>query len=167
MVCIFYAFKSTSCCQEKPAEQVHLAMCPETPSLLSCLIKRECNHLVNPECSVSKERGFYLPANIFSQHFFSSSWQGPHFSHFFFRRLHHEFPMKLHKGKKALCCYNHCLYESQSFPSKSRIGKLVTVDEKAEVLNPDVAFQYLKRAYKKDGENILADPVMKIQQVVV
>lgn len=40
MVSIFYAFKSTSCCQEKPAEQVNLAMCPETPTLLSCLIKR-------------------------------------------------------------------------------------------------------------------------------
>lgn len=44
-----------------------------------------------------------------------------------------------------------------SFPSISRIEKLVTVDEKAEVLNPVVAFQYLKSTglqyYKKDGEN--------------
>lgn len=113
MVSIFYAFKSTSCCQEKPAEQVHLAMCPETPTLLSCLIKRECNRLVNPECSVSKERDFCLPANIFSQHFLSSSWQRHHFSHFF-RKLHHEVAMKLGKGNKTLCYYNHYLCDGQT-----------------------------------------------------
>lgn len=49
----------------------------------------------------------------------------------------------------------------------SRIGKLVTVDEKAEMLNPAEAIQYLKQACKKDGENILAGSVINIQEVVV
>lgn len=46
----------------------------------------------------------------------------------------------------------------QSFPPMSRTCKLVTVEEKAEVLKSVVAFQYLKKAYKKDGESFLAGP---------
>lgn len=76
------ALKSTSCCQEKPVEQVYLAVCPETPTFLSCLIKRQCNRLMNPECLVSKERDFYLPLDNFSQYFFFSSSQTPRCSHF-------------------------------------------------------------------------------------
>lgn len=114
MVSIFYALKSTSCCQEKPAEQVYLVMCPETPTLLSCLIKRAYNYLVNPEHSVSKERDLFTCKHLFLTPFFPPLERDLISAIFFFRRLHCDFTMKLCEGNQDLYCYNRYLCEDRT-----------------------------------------------------
>lgn len=61
------------------SETSHLAVCLETPTFLSRLIKRQYDSLVNPECSIPKERDLYLPSDKFPQHFYFIPSQTPNF----------------------------------------------------------------------------------------
>lgn len=76
------------------------------------LLLNQCNCLVKPECSVSKERHFYLPSDNFSQRCFFLFITDLSFQ-LFFRRQHHEFTMKSSTGNKVLLYFNHDLLRMQ------------------------------------------------------